>query len=208
MKMKRKNTIIMLSVLLVLSVTVFSSLNGQVVKTDETKLIIQPVPENLEASFGEAAWRADVLDLTIDKLVQESDLVLLVDIESGMTYSKYPNHPFSIYEAKVLQVYRGTFSDKKINIMIREGYIKENWYIRAEGEPNFSPSEEWVLFLNPIEYESSFELKLPDNTYRPVPTSSLKVIDNKLIGVYPAFVDNNNINGINFSELDTLLKGN
>lgn len=172
---------------------------------EEGDLIIAPAPENVVVMTGEASWSHEVEKLTPQKIIQDSDLVAIVEIKSkGTTYSQYPHLPFTLFQAKVVRKIKGELLGDEIEVLIREGYIKENWYVRAEGDPELELGTKWLLFMNRMEYERSFDLKLPENTYRPYAPTSIMIEDEKLSVVFRDLVSGLNVlHGMTVTEFET-----
>jgi len=139
-------------------------------------------PQNVTITRGEATLSSKLTNLTIPMLINDSDLVAVVKITStGKYYSKYPKLPFTLYEGEIQKIIKGVQENSEITLLIYGGYVREDWFARIETEPDFKQDSTWLLFLDEREYEDTFELKLPDNTYRPKPPTSLMIIDNKLV---------------------------
>lgn len=135
----------------------------------------------------------------------DSDLVAVVKISStGKYYSQYPKLPFTLYKGEIQKIIKGDQKDKEITLLVYGGYVREDWFAYIATEPDFKQGSTWLLFMDERKYERTFELKLPDNTYRPKPPTSLMVIDHKLIepiedySIYLSKIDLSNTNVVEF----------
>ncbi len=197
-------SIIYVSSIVVLAIVCSGLLNQTpVINEVDQKLITTEVPDNLNKVIGSGSWASYIQDYTIDTMIKKSELVAIIEVKShGTSYSMYPNHPFTIYSVNVIQVIKGNTTEKQINVLLREGYLKENTFIQGEGEPDFKIGDKWLLFLNEIEYEKDFEISLPGNTYRPEPPTSAKLENNFFTLPYKTLVPKMALDGLSFTEFN------
>ena len=169
--------------------------------SEDKRILVKAVPDNVTASSGQAAMPSSVLELTTEQVIEEADLVaFVVIISKGTSFSKYPAPPISVYNASVKTVVKGSKIEGEIHLIVYEGYLKEDEFVRQEEEPVFMVGDEWLLFMNAKNYDGSLDMYLLKDSYRPRFLTNVRVVDGKLSVLSKAIVSKLGIDGLSSEE--------
>jgi hypothetical protein len=149
--------------------------------SEEKGITVRLVPEDVEVISGQGALPSSITELTTSQVIQESDLVAFITVTSlGTSFSKFPAHPITIYNASIDHIIKGPMIADEIHIVAYEGFINDDQFMRTESEPVFKVGDKWLLFMNTKNYVKELDLYLLKNSYRPRPITNVQVIDDKL----------------------------
>lgn len=169
--------------------------------SEDKQILVKAIPDNVTAYPSQAAMPSTVLELTTEQVIEEADLVAFVVITSkGTSFSKYPAIPISVYNASVKSVVKGSKIEGEIHLIVYEGYLKEDEFVRLEEEPDFKVGDEWLLFMNARNYVKSLDMYLLKDSYRPRFLTNVKVVDGKLSVLSKAIVSKLGIDGLSSDE--------
>lgn len=219
-KMRKNNTLLVAVVLIALSAVIgitqlktpnpeeqTPDLTTEVVYADsflppeDKRITVRAVPEDVKAISGQGAYPSSVLEITTPQVIDESDLVAFVVITSkGTSFSKFPAHPISVYNASVERVIKGPKIESEIHIVVFEGYLEEDKFIRADSEPVFKVGDEWLLFMITMNYVKDLDLYLLKDSYGPRPLTNVKIENNKLYVISKEIIPRLGIDGLTVDE--------
>jgi len=205
------------SILLTLSETThYTAEKGDETTIDQLKPQVFETPQNYSSiNKISGQWASYVKKLTYEKLLNSSDIVAIVEIGTSTTYFHRQSYHFTLYEVKVVEVFRGKIEDDEIQIQTIGGYnpITGDFQV-LEGCPIFAKGDRWLVFLKKMGESQRWGdeiVELPRNTYYLSPACmGLKIVDGKLYTIEdtgPSPAPQLKVNGLAIEEFKSLYIG-